>query len=95
MIYDTCGINWRFTIDIEYLIFLRGPSCPSWFIPYLKKQSQFAGGQIDIKSFLKGIYGNMTAFRPRKNKANSKPIADIRPEIYALGIRNSKHEIRK
>jgi hypothetical protein len=36
----------------------------------LKKQSQFAGGQIGVKSFLKGTYEKFIALRRRKNKAN-------------------------
>jgi len=37
---------------------------------YLKKQSQFAGEQIGVKSYSKGYYGNITACGRRKNKAN-------------------------
>jgi hypothetical protein len=35
----------------------------------LKKQSQFDSEQIVVSSYLKGIYGNMSAFERRKNKA--------------------------
>jgi len=42
----------------------------------LKKQSQFAAGQIGTNSYLKGDYDNMPACGPRKNKANSKTIKD-------------------
>jgi len=35
----------------------------------LKKQSQFAGGQIGVRSYLKGDYDNITACGARKNKA--------------------------
>jgi len=37
---------------------------------YLKKQSQFANGQIGVKYYMKGYYGNMSPWRVRKNKAN-------------------------
>jgi hypothetical protein len=40
----------------------------------LKKQSQFAGGQIGATSYLKGRYEEFKSLRRRKNKANSKPI---------------------
>jgi len=36
---------------------------------YLKKQSQFANGQIGVKYYMKGYYGNMSPWRARKNKA--------------------------
>ena len=36
----------------------------------LKKQSQFAGGQIGVNSYLKGDYGKITASEVRENKAN-------------------------
>ena len=36
---------------------------------YLKKQSQFAGGIIDVKYYMKGTYGNISPFGARKNKA--------------------------
>jgi len=42
----------------------------------LKKQSQFAAGQIGSNSYLKGGYDNMPACGLRKNKSNSKPIKD-------------------
>ena len=35
---------------------------------YLKKQSQFAGGQIGVNSYLKGKYGNMAVCGTRKTK---------------------------
>jgi hypothetical protein len=57
---------------------------------YLKKQSQFAGSQTGVNSCVKGKYDEFDALRRRKNKANSKPIASLRPEIYALGILNSQ-----
>jgi len=43
----------------------------------LKKQSQFAGGQIDVNSYMKGEYEEIAAFWARKNKANSKPNAGL------------------
>jgi len=46
----------------------------SWFMvhskDYLKKQSQFASRQIDVKSYLKGEYEVFNTLRCRKNKAN-------------------------
>jgi hypothetical protein len=41
---------------------------------YLKKQSQFTKGQIDVKSVMTMVYEDVTEWRQRKNKANSKPI---------------------
>jgi len=38
------------------------------FIWGLKKQSQFAGGQIGVKSYLKGNYGNKPVLRRQKTK---------------------------
>jgi hypothetical protein len=35
----------------------------------LKKQSQFAAGQIGAYSYMKGTYGNKSACGARKNKA--------------------------
>jgi len=52
----------------------------------LKKQSQFAGGQIGATSYLKGIYGNKPACGAAKNKANSKPIL-FSPQIFR-GLKN-------
>ena len=53
----------------------------SWFIVLtktherkLKKQSQFFGGQIDVKSYLKGYYDKILLCGARKNKANSNLI---------------------
>jgi hypothetical protein len=40
------------------------------FVVNLKKQSQFAGVQIEANSFLKGNYNNMPPFGAQKNKAN-------------------------
>jgi len=36
----------------------------------LKKQSQFAAGQIGAYSYMKGTYGNKPACGARKNKPN-------------------------
>jgi len=36
----------------------------------LKKQSQFVGGRICTKSYLKGLYDNFLACAARKNKPN-------------------------
>jgi hypothetical protein len=35
----------------------------------LKKQSQFAGGQIGVKHYLKGLYDKIMICGSRKNKA--------------------------
>jgi hypothetical protein len=43
----------------------------------LKKQSQFGGKPIGVKSYMKGYYVNILACRQRKNKANSNPICWI------------------
>ena len=43
---------------------------------YLKKQSQFAKEQNDVKSILIMVYGVFNGPRRRKNKANSKPISN-------------------
>ena len=54
--------------------FLRGYSCSSWFIPYLKKQSQFLKGQNERNtSYNKELYkinaiGHLVKTNP--NKAN-------------------------
>jgi hypothetical protein len=56
---------------------------------YLKKQSQFAGGQIGVNSYLKGNYGNMPVFGLQKNKANSKPITGLWPEILSSAARRN------
>jgi hypothetical protein len=44
------------------------------FKGYLKKQTQFAKEQIDVKCYLERVYTNIFAIGARKNKANSKPI---------------------
>jgi hypothetical protein len=36
---------------------------------YLKKQSQFSEGKIDVKSYMKGDYGNNPLCGAQKNKA--------------------------
>jgi len=41
----------------------------------LKKQSQFAGGQIGVNIYLKGNYDNKPACGHGKNKANDRPSA--------------------
>jgi hypothetical protein len=41
----------------------------------LKKQSQFVGGQNDVKSVLTIVYGYFNGRRQRKNKANRQPLA--------------------
>jgi len=41
----------------------------------LKKQSQFAGGQISVNIYLKGNYDNKPACGHGKNKANDRPSA--------------------
>jgi len=41
-------------------------------VGYLKKQSQFASGQIGVNSYLEGYYGNIAACRAPKNKANRR-----------------------
>ena len=46
------------------------PFVVPWFIPYLKKQSQFARGHTGASSYLKGSYGYIAASGARKNKAN-------------------------
>jgi hypothetical protein len=40
----------------------------------LKKQTQFGEDQYDVNAFLERTYGNEGCRRPKKNKANSKPI---------------------
>jgi hypothetical protein len=37
-------------------------------VGYLKKQSQFFGGRIGVKSYLKGNYGNISTCGRRKTK---------------------------
>jgi hypothetical protein len=39
---------------------------------HLKKQSQFAGGSIDIKSVLIMVYGDVAGARQKKNKPSFK-----------------------
>jgi hypothetical protein len=36
----------------------------------LKKQSQFAGGQVGVKSYMKGYYDKITLIGSQKNKPN-------------------------
>jgi len=55
---------------------------------YLKKQSQFAGGQIGVNSYLKGKYGNMAVCGTRKTKpkqSQSKPISRANQHSKAAG----------
>jgi len=40
----------------------------------LKKQSQFAGGQIGVSSFIKGYYVNIPPFGAQKNKAKQSQL---------------------
>jgi len=40
----------------------------------LKKQSQFAGGDVGAKAYVKGYYGNKPACGVEENKANSKHV---------------------
>jgi hypothetical protein len=40
----------------------------------LKKQSQFAAGQIGATSYMKGDYGKIPLCGVRKNKPNLEPI---------------------
>ena len=49
--------------------FYLAPSTAVGLKTNLKKQSQFASGQIGVKSYLKGVYGNIAAWEARKNKA--------------------------
>jgi len=53
----------------------------------LKKQSQFAGGQIDRMLVITMIYGDLDDLRQRKNKANSKPISSMK-RFFAYGARD-------
>ena len=55
---------------------LLAPSTAGGLKGNLKKQSQFTPGQIGIKSYMKGNYGNIATCGLRKNKANSKPIPE-------------------
>ena len=48
---------------------------------YLKKQTQFAGGDIGAKAYLKGDYGNIQACGGTKKQSQSKPIAGLWLEI--------------
>ncbi|MHC4752488.1 MAG: hypothetical protein ACYTFW_21775, partial [Planctomycetota bacterium] len=56
---------------------------------FFAKQSQFAGGQNDVNLVMARIYGGFDRWRWRKNKAKTKPIVSLRPEI-----RSTKHENR-
>jgi hypothetical protein len=40
----------------------------------LKKQSQFVPNQIDVKSYMKGDYGNNLPCGAQKNKANRRAL---------------------
>jgi hypothetical protein len=51
----------------------------------LKKQSQFVPAEMGAKSFVEGYYGNKPACGVEENKANSKPIARLWPEIRRIG----------
>jgi hypothetical protein len=48
----------------------------------LKKQSQFVGGQISVKSYMKGDYDKNQPCRAFKNKANQSQF--IRSECCVL-----------
>jgi len=50
-----------------------GMRLPDFQSADLKKQSQFAKGQISVNIYLKGNYDNIPACRHGKNKPNSKP----------------------
>jgi len=44
------------------------------FVEYLKKQSQFADGQIGVNSYIKGLYGKILICGAAKNKAKQTQI---------------------
>jgi len=48
--------------------FMLAPSIAGGLKRNLKKQSQFAAGQIGAYSYMKGTYGNKPACGARKNK---------------------------
>jgi len=48
----------------------------------LKKQSQFAKGQNDVKSILTKSYGDFDGPGRRKNKPNSKPNKAKQSQFY-------------
>jgi len=50
----------------------------------LKKQSQFAVGQIGVSSYLKGYYDKIPLCGSRKNKANQTQF-QFSPQIYSGG----------
>jgi len=52
-------------------------------------------GKINVSVYIKGYYGDLCDLLAIKNKANSKPIAGLLPEIYAIGIQSTKPEIRQ
>ena len=63
------------------LFVLRSADCVKMRNRNLKKQSQFAKGENDVKQVMTGFYEDLAGWMRRKNKANSKPIAGHWPEI--------------
>jgi hypothetical protein len=61
MIVDTYGINCRFYLSFYSSLCLGD---------YLKKQTQFDSGAIDVNFYSKGYYGVSPFHEVRKNKAN-------------------------
>ena len=53
---------------------------------FLKKQSQFAGEQIGVKSYLKGCYGNNPPCGLQKNKANQSQFRVESGSVFCVRI---------
>jgi len=52
----------------------------------LKKQTQFAGGEMSVSIYKKGEYEDFHAFGRRKNKANSKPNKLVPSTEFTLSV---------
>jgi len=57
---------------------------------FMQNKANFKRAKMNVNIYRQENYENFHAFRPKKNKANSKPKAGLWPEI-----RSTKHEIRQ
>jgi len=84
MIYEL-----RFAIVIEYFIFLREFSCSSWFIPNLKKQSQFCRSAFFVLRIAKGDLKKQSQFSKPKMDATIYKIRNY-VNTVVFGLRKNK-----
>jgi hypothetical protein len=62
---------------------------------YLKKQSQFAAGQIGVKSYMKGNYGNMPACGLRKTKPIQSQFVSVQCSAFSVQRQNKEKVFEK